>query len=600
MTVMNVFVGQERVTLDDAQLLGVGGEGRVYRWRDRALKIFHDASSGLVPADKAARAAKSAKVRAFPRPLPRGVVGPLEIAEDDRGETVGFTMRLVDGATDAMRLAQRRWREGVMSNGEVIAIFRALRDLLLELHARGMVVGDLNDGNVLFQGSTPWLIDADSMQFGPFACTVAHERFLDPRLYGRDLAASPAFTPFTDWYAFTVMLFASLSYVHPYGGQHATLPTMLRRAEARHSVLRRDVKPPRSATPLDALPDSMLDWFGGVFDRDQRGTVPEALLDVRWTRCACGLEHARARCPGCARAQATRVPVSRGRLRVAEVLRRRGRVLACTLQGALRFAYEEDGRIVREDGARVTAASPGARVVIDGAFTWIGRGDRVALWRREVQERALTVSIVRGEPAFDANAFGCVYADGALLKSATTGKHIGSILDSQTWFRLGDRHGFGFYRGGKRAFGFLFRAERGGLITCTVPALDGRVVDASAFFDDDRVLFGVATEREGRRTHALHLFDARGALVASASGSPEDRPILESIHGKCLAFGTILSSTDDGLLLARVDAGARRIVEEKVFPETRDVVSAASELVAAPGGALYVANEREILHLSLH
>src|SRR5262249_29804232 len=154
------------------------------------------------------------------------------------------------------------------------------------------------------------------------------ERFLDPRLYGVDLARAGGFSPESDWYAFAVMLFASLVYVHPYGGQHAKLPTLLRRAEARHSVLRADVRPPKAAAPRDSLPDAMLEWFRAVFERDERGPIPAPLLDVRWVRCACGLEHARPRCPQCAVAQPTRVPAARGRLRVATLLRTRGRVVA--------------------------------------------------------------------------------------------------------------------------------------------------------------------------------------------------------------------------------------------------------------------------------
>ena len=40
---MNLWINQERVRLVDGDLLGVGGEARVYRWKDFAVKVFHAA-----------------------------------------------------------------------------------------------------------------------------------------------------------------------------------------------------------------------------------------------------------------------------------------------------------------------------------------------------------------------------------------------------------------------------------------------------------------------------------------------------------------------------------------------------------------------------
>src|SRR6185369_28895 len=121
-------------------------------------------------------------------------------------------------------------------SARVTELFRALAAGLTQLHAAGVIAGDLNDGNVLARGAEPYLIDADSMQLAGLPCPVAHERFLDPRLYGIDLSAKPVFDQGSDWYAFAVMLFNSLLYVHPFGGVHTSLPTPQRRAEARHSL----------------------------------------------------------------------------------------------------------------------------------------------------------------------------------------------------------------------------------------------------------------------------------------------------------------------------------------------------------------------------
>ncbi len=135
-----------------------------------------------------------------------------------------------------------------MPNARVMALFRSLHATVKALHARSVVVGDLNDGNVVVTtgaDADAFVIDADSMQLGGLPCAVAHERFLDPRLYGTSLVDGPAFSVDNDRYAFRVLLFQSLLGVHPYGGTHPKLPTLLRRAEARHTILRDDVIVPR-------------------------------------------------------------------------------------------------------------------------------------------------------------------------------------------------------------------------------------------------------------------------------------------------------------------------------------------------------------------
>ena len=127
-------------------------------------------------------------------------------------------------------------------------IFASLAAALDALHALGIVVGDLNDGNVLVVGDEIRFIDVDSMQFGRWPCPVAHERYLAPELYGVDLSAAPRFLPEHDWYAFLVLLFSALLYVHPFGGVHPKLPTLVRRVAAGVSLLSSLVKRPKGCT----------------------------------------------------------------------------------------------------------------------------------------------------------------------------------------------------------------------------------------------------------------------------------------------------------------------------------------------------------------
>jgi hypothetical protein len=523
MTTTTVLLAGKRVRLDDRDLLGVGGEGRVFRVKDRAVKVFFAMTD-----------ARKNKLAAFPAGLPSRVIGPLELCTDTNGETIGYAMRALDAAIDVHRVAQRKWREANMTAAELLAVFRELTTTLAQLHARAIVLGDLNDGNVVLTRSAadaafqPWLIDADSMQFARFPCVVAHERFLDPRLYGVDLSRG-ALSRESDWYALAVMFFASLLCVHPYGGAHASYPTLLRRAEARHSVLQADVKLPHAAFRPEILDDDTLAWFASVFDRDARTPIPSALLESRFTRCTCGIEHARRVCPICTVVVAMPAPVRTiGRIRIT--------------------------RLTREDGQAFIARSlPPANLV---------------------------------------------RMEGDWLVRTSDSTRIGQVLEGQTQIVTGSALGFAFYRAGLVTMSFLFDVRRGPLRQLALPHIQGRLVDFSVTSDDAHVLFCTTTEKDGHVIHAAHLIDAKGEVLASETGAAGSSAILHGTFGKALAGGAILVPTDDGLVLVRVDRATRSFVPIRAFPETRDLVPPEADLLVGPGGSVYVVTHDEIVHLT--
>ncbi len=594
-----VYLGKKPVRLDDRDLLGEGGEGRVYRAGDRAIKVF------LAPSP-----ARKKKLLAFPAQVPARVIGPLELCTDRTGEVVGYAMRRLDGAVDAHRLSHRKWREAQMRAGDVLRIWSEVSEAVAQLHARGLVVGDLNDGNVVLtrepSGLSPWLIDADSMQLPGHPCVVAHERFLDPRLYGVDLGKTCALSKESDWYALAVLAFASLVFVHPFGGTHPSHPTMLRRAEARHSVLRGDVKLPASSVRPDVLPDDALSWFVEIFERDVRAPLPARLLDARFAACSCGLEHARRSCPRCtARALVRPTVRARGKLRATTVFRTsRGRIVAASAtRGRLEHAYVEDGALRREDGELVTkdALGPLHTVRVAGTSTWVGTDDRMIRHACGRVAEGVPVPAAHGELAGDAGPAGLVHVSGDSLVRASDGTRIGQVLEGQTRVRVGGALGFAFYRAGAITVSFVFDVRRGPLRQVALPNLlnlEGRLVDWSATFDEHHVLVTFATEASGRVLHTAHLVDDKGEIIASERGAPDASPVLASLGGKCLGGGAVMCATDEGLVLVRPDRARRAFVPVRSFADAKDLVSPDDELLLGPGGSLYVISHDEIVHLS--
>lgn len=589
---MRIEIAGKTVTLSPKRMLGQGGEARVFRHGRWAVKIYH-------PLSGRERKRRFAKLRDFPTGLPDNVCVPEHLVFDTGGEPVGFAMAAVKDAHDLRHLSLRRWREGVISNAEVAAVFTRLHDTLIQLHDRGVVVGDLNDGNVLFAGTEPFLIDTDSMQFGSHACIVAHERFLDPALFGIDLTQERAFTPLTDWYAFSVLLFNSLLYVHPYGGVHTGYPTLLRRAEARHSILRSDVRRPKAATTFEILPDDLHRWFEAVFDGSTRDVFPARLLRASWTRCACGLEHARARCPQCSTAgRAARRPaiVTHGAVRAATLFRGE-RVLTARCPHKLVWtAVDADFIVRREDGTRVAELVSGGRYVPSGYRTFVGHGTSLHEVRSSRVIRRHTVETFRNETAFDANGRCAIAVQDDWLVNLDTGKRLGQVLGGQTFLRVGEKHGYGFYRVGDVTVHFAFDPERAGIRNVALPPIDGRLIDIDAVFSDRHILVSWLSERDGVETASAHLLRGDGTPVASLSGAPADAALLASTHGKALFAGRILCPTDDGFASFAADHDV--LVAGRVFPETEPFVAAGLKLLPGPGGDVYVIHPREILEVT--
>lgn len=596
---MKVIVGNRTATLGPTKLLGRGGEACVYRWRDKAVKIYHDMPS-------AALAAKIAKLRAFPHDLPPEVLVPQDIVTDLDGHPVGFSMDLVHGAEDLKRLSQRRYREGVIHNREVVSLLTELHGILTGLHARDVVVGDLNDANVVFTrpetGCRPRLIDADSMQLAGFPCTVAHEQFLDPHLIGTDFATTAAFTLESDWYSFSTLVCLCLLYLHPYGGVHARYPTLLRRAQAQHSVLRPDVARPKAAADPRSLPDDLLAWLEAVFDQGIRDVFPRRLLDIEWTQCGCGTEHARLACPACAKTGtiSLRPPViNHGQCRAVRIFAGPGRVLAVARQGDLKFLYEEDGVLRREDASAVARlrVEPGMRFGIAGGSTWIGQRQQLLEIRRGKIISRHTVTQLGNEPVFATGHNRCLYLQEQWLTDAASGGRLAALLEGQSWFRMGERLGYGFYRASELTMHFIFRPGEPGVKNIDLPPVSGRLIDIDVVFDDDHALVGLASEKSGAVTVALYLLGAGGELLASLIGAPESSPLLAHSGGFALHGGRIIAAREQGLMSVRIEHGL--LAPDVTFADTEPFVAEGAQILPGPGGSIYVVHTREIIQLSL-
>jgi len=446
-------------------------------------------------------------------------------------------MRKIAG--DALyHVGEPRWRRdrGV----ELAVVTRALIDLrttVERLHAAGVVIGDFNDLNVLVDGDTCAVIDADSFQFGAWRCALFTERFVDPRLCDPSATAPILIQPHdreSDWFAFAAMALRSLIAVGPYGGVHQPkdparrVPAALRALRG-VSIYDGEVLAPKASLPLEVLPDELNGAFQAIFatgPRGARGPFPRHALEaLRWQRCACGAEHARVRCPVCRTVVA--IPTAP----------------TTVVRGALRAT-----RIDRDE-VRATTWPIGKRPPSGGPEVWIEGG---MLYRR----------------------------------GAIGPELIGQILAGHTHAWVGARLGVGFYRAGAWMVGFVFRPDRRGLDDrVALPRLRGQLIDAHAIVGDDRAWLLWRESFAGHERITCTVVSATGEVLATRTDDASECA-WGLARGAVAAGAHLFVPTDQGVIRLGMTgcAPATAIAVTATFPDTAELVSADDQLHLGPRG----------------
>jgi len=584
--------GRPILDVDERQLLGEGGEGRVFAIdSDRVVKIYHPNLPGLAARRHKLRALHGLRATLGATRL----VLPDATCIDGHGDVVGYTMRRIDGARELYQLSARR-PAGVGAL-TLLPTLAGLLQTLNGLHHHGVVVGDLNDGNVLVADDgrgDAWLIDTDSVQVQGLPCTVAHERTLDPRLYGVDLTTTTAFSVDSDHYALRVLLFQALCGVHPYGGVHAKLPTLVRRAEARHSVLRGDVALPKTARSLAALPDALRADFVRAFDDDVRAPLDPALLALPWVRCRCGLEHGQRKCPACAVVVAGPARRVGGSVDLDVVLSAEA-IVAVAFDGALRAVLLKDGALVRENGDVVLVGTPppGLQVQLAGARTWLALAEGsgaslIAVQGGVVVERTST-GLVHGRPAFCVSPAGLFRLDGDSIVHHDNGQRVGRALPGATHLCAVDDGCLAIWRAG-RIFHASWCRPGHGAFDIVLPPVDGRVRVLDVVASGERAVVALTLEHGGRDHHRLIVIErGRGVIaVAEHDGSDDRTAFIQPPRPHLLRGRRLLSVDERGLGVVALADGSIDLQLRFDDDDLDAAVADAVTLLPGPGDDLFV------------
>ena len=619
-----VILGKKTIRLDPNKSIGTGGEAEVYDiGNGLALKIFkapdHPDFRGK-PEEQKGAALKilehQEKLRLFPQNLPSGVIKPEELAYNlDQTQIVGYAMQFVTDADLLIRFSERDFRKKGVTSEKTVAILRYLHNLVAAVHRSQAIIGDFNDLNVLVRYDRIFLIDADSFQFGKFLSWTFTERFVDPLLCGiekNNLMLKKAYSAESDWYAFAIMVMQCLLFVGPYGGVYRpknpaqNFPHHLRPLQ-RITVFRPEVIYPKPAAPRQILPDTLLQYFHQVFEKDQRGIFPEKLLaTLEWKKCdACQTEHARGVCPQCSPispAAIKELVTVRGKVISSLIFKTRGVILSATSgQGQLQWLYHENKQYKRENGEAVLTGylDPRMRFRLLGKRTLIGKDGHVVTLQKGLPPEQLSVDSFRNLPIFDtndSNRFWC--QNGQLFRDAQLGpKYVGVVLAGQTLFWVGPRFGLGFWRAGSLSAVFVFDAVRAGINDrVKIPKFSGQMIDATCVFSETLAWFFLAIQDRGKIIHKAIVVSREGAVVAQYEAEKNDGGWLWAIRGKCAAGNFLFAATDDGIVRLEPDSGT--VANTREFPDTEPFVNSVSQLFTGKEG-LWVVDRREIRLLKI-
>jgi DNA-binding helix-hairpin-helix protein with protein kinase domain len=272
------------------EIVGKGGEGSVYALEsdDRFVaKLYHQRP---LSADTFSKL--QAMIERGSDTLSAISAWPTELLHDPRSrDALGILMPNVSAAKQLHELygtanrkrhfSEARWHHMVLAARNVAAAFESM-------HASGIVVGDVNQGNLMVDTNMcVRFIDCDSFQIESnghlFHCPVGTPHFTPPELQSQKLRDVPR-TPNHDAFGLAIMIF-HLLFVgrHPFAGRfHGPGELTIEKAIAERrfafsqNAAETQVTPPPASLLVTDLPPSIADLFEQAFranDDDARPTA---------------------------------------------------------------------------------------------------------------------------------------------------------------------------------------------------------------------------------------------------------------------------------------------------------------------------------------
>ena len=259
-----IVLGKE-INLTDKHYKAQGGEGVIYVKDNAVFKIYHDPAKAI-PLQKINELQVLSELK--------NVVIPSSPIYDTTGKHIGHVMRYIDQTEYLCKLFVSTFKiNNSIFQSDIVDIINNMQRTLVEIHKRGIIVGDYNEMNFLIDKTfkIPYHIDVDSYQTPSFKCNVIMQSVRDRSL------PMGVFNELTDWFSWGIVVHQLYTGIHPYKGSHPDykMNDFDGRMGNNISVYNKDVKVPRFVD-LDNIPTPHKDWFIKVFERGERCIPPYA------------------------------------------------------------------------------------------------------------------------------------------------------------------------------------------------------------------------------------------------------------------------------------------------------------------------------------
>jgi DNA-binding helix-hairpin-helix protein with protein kinase domain len=289
-----------QLTLDVDIFLGAelarGGEGTIYKIRNDSssvAKIFHKPSKQK--ADKIEVMISNPPRDTTERDLGHtSIAWPKACIMNANQQCIGFTMPYIyiDEAHKYHPLfvaynPQTRLKTiAALTWDYLLLIAHNVAFIVKELHAKGYVIGDINESNFLFTNTgLVTLVDCDSVQVpkpggGFYHCTVGKPEFTAPELQGKNLSQFDRKT-YSDNFSLAILIFLLLMEgCHPFSGVWrgaSSPPTIPQHIQQGNFPYKKpfftlsftknpnQLFPPAHALPFDILPPKVQDLMISCF-----------------------------------------------------------------------------------------------------------------------------------------------------------------------------------------------------------------------------------------------------------------------------------------------------------------------------------------------
>lgn len=304
-----------------SRLLGKGGEGEVYELLgnpSQVLKIYSEPLSQQKVSKLQLMVDRSNdQMQAY-------AAWPVDLVRDKRGKPCGFVMKKLEDYVPLHRLFGPMDRKKIFPDkgyNFLVHVARNIATAFHTLHAAGLVVGDVNEGNLLVnkQGMVAF-IDCDSFQISDgnnrYYCEVGVPRYTPPELLRLSSFENVERTIATDAFSMAILIFQLLFLGrHPFAGinhSHEDIgeDVAIRRQLFAWSTRNRQqiLTPPRDSFDIKNLPDGIVDLFHQAFESGNRPLPAQWIKELGWlmkqmTTCSRSKLHSypsgMAECPWC-------------------------------------------------------------------------------------------------------------------------------------------------------------------------------------------------------------------------------------------------------------------------------------------------------------